>query len=128
MGAVVPWPQDGEVNAAPVSGGLGKGVTGVSGIFPASTLYLGPQLTSTLLTSQPQLIVYPYSPFNFLPYQLSNFPNLQPFFFSPSLQVKHVLAGSEYSGSAAAQRDERALVFGDDVPADKFRSCKKTRQ
>jgi len=40
-------------------------------------------------------------------------------------QVKHVLAGSEYSGSAAAQRDERALVFGDDVPADKFRSCKK---
>merc|ERR1712107_273359 len=39
--------------------------------------------------------------------------------------VKHVLAGSEYSGSAAAQRDERALVFGDDVPADKFRSCKK---
>merc|ERR1711874_890920 len=39
--------------------------------------------------------------------------------------VKHVLAGSEYSVSAAAQRDERALVFGDDVPADKFRSCKK---
>merc|ERR1712107_392470 len=39
--------------------------------------------------------------------------------------VKHVLAGSEYSGSAASQRDERALVFGDDVPADKFRSCKK---
>ena len=66
-----------------------KELQGVSGIFPASTLYLGPQLTSTLLTSQPQHIVYPYSPFNFLPYQLSKFPNLQPFFFSPSLQVEH---------------------------------------
>ena len=67
-----------------------KELQGVSGIFPASTLYLGPQLTSTLLTSQPQHVVYPYSPFNFLPYQLSKFPNLQPFFFSPSLQVEYM--------------------------------------
>ena len=66
-----------------------KELQGVSGIFPASTLYLRPQLTSTLLTSQPQHVVYPYSPFNFLPYQLSKFPNLQPFFFSPSLQVEY---------------------------------------
>ena len=66
-----------------------KELQGVSGIFPASTLYLRPQLTSTLLTSQPQHVVYPYSPFHFLPYQLSKFPNLQPFFFSPSLQVEY---------------------------------------
>merc|ERR1712073_129845 len=67
MGAVVPWPQDGEVNALLLAAASAKELQG----------------------------------------------------------VKHVLAGSEYSGSAAAQRDERALVFGDDVPADKFRSCKK---
>merc|ERR1712012_1313418 len=117
---VVPWPQDGEVNAAPVSGGLGKGVTGgewnLPCIYPLpwSPTYLNP---ANLTTSTHCLSLFTY--------QFSKFPNLQPFFFSPSLQVKHVLAGSEYSGSAAAQRDERALVFGDDVPADKFRSCKK---
>jgi len=41
------------------------------------------------------------------------------------IQVKHVLAGNEYSGSAAAaRREEKSLVFGDEVPEDKFTSCK----
>ena len=39
--------------------------------------------------------------------------------------MKHVLAGTEYSGSAAAaRREEKSLVFGDEVPEDKFTSCK----
>jgi len=37
--------------------------------------------------------------------------------------VKHVLAGSEYS-AAAAQREEKALVFGNDVEEEKYTSCK----
>merc|ERR1712203_417156 len=41
------------------------------------------------------------------------------------IQVKHVLAGIEYSGSAAAaRREEKSLVFGDEVPEDKFTSYK----
>merc|ERR1711962_1359179 len=51
--AVVPWPQDGEVNAAPVSGGLGKGVTGgewnLPCIYslPSSPTYLNPANLTT---------------------------------------------------------------------------------
>merc|ERR1712212_1439315 len=37
--------------------------------------------------------------------------------------VKHVLAGNEYS-AAAAQREEKALVFGNDVEEEKYTSCK----
>ena len=48
-------------------------------------LYLAPQ-TSPLQPSQNY--IYPYSPFYFHPYQLSNFPTLQPFFFSTSPQVE----------------------------------------
>ena len=36
---------------------------------------------------------------------------------------KNVLAGTEYSGTAAAKREE-SLVFGNEVPEDKFTSCK----
>jgi len=83
-------------------------------------LYLAPQ-TSPLQPSQNY--IYPYSPFYFHPYQLSNFPTLQPFFFSTSPQVKHVLAGSEYS-AAVQQREEKALVFGNDVEEEKYTSCR----
>jgi len=38
--------------------------------------------------------------------------------------VKHVLAGSEYSAAAAAGREEKALVFGDQLDEKKFTSCK----
>jgi len=37
--------------------------------------------------------------------------------------VKHVLAGSEYS-AAAVQREEKALVFGNDVEEEKYTSCR----
>jgi len=37
--------------------------------------------------------------------------------------VKHVLAGSEYS-AAALGREEKALVFGNQVDETKFTSCK----
>merc|ERR1711971_1175540 len=36
--------------------------------------------------------------------------------------VKHVLAGSEYS--AAVQREEKALVFGNGVGEEKYTSCR----
>jgi len=49
-------------------------------LLPPS-LYLPP-----LQPPQHQNNIYP--PFNFLSYQLSHFPNLQQFFFSPSLQVE----------------------------------------
>merc|ERR1719234_2255440 len=87
---------------------------------PSPSLYLVPQ-TSPMQPSQNNF--YPYSPFYFLPYQLSNFPTLQPFFFSPSPQVKHVLAGSEYS-AAVQQREQKALVFGNDVEEEKYTSCR----
>ena len=35
---------------------------------------------------------------------------------------KNVLAGTEYSGTAAAKQE--SLVFGNEVPEDKFTSCK----
>merc|ERR1719234_375278 len=88
---------------------------------PPPLLYLAPQ-TSPLQPSQFHNNIYPYSPFYFLTHQLSNFPTLQPFFFSPSPQVKHVLAGSEYS--AAVQQREKALVFGNDVEEEKYTSCR----
>ena len=37
---------------------------------------------------------------------------------------KNVLAGTEYSGTAAGEREEKSLVFGNEVPEDKFTSCK----
>jgi len=37
--------------------------------------------------------------------------------------VKHVLAGSEYS-AATGVREEKALVFGDNVDEKKYTSCK----
>jgi hypothetical protein len=37
--------------------------------------------------------------------------------------VKHVLAGSEYSATAAG-REEKALYFGDEVDEKKYTSCK----
>merc|ERR1719167_1615600 len=86
------------------------------------TLLLPPSLYLPAQTPPLQNNIYP--PFNFLSYQLSHFPNLQQFFFSPSLQVKHVLAGSEYSAAAAAGREEKALIFGDQLDEKKFTSCK----
>ena len=143
------FPQDGEVNAAPVSGGLGKGVTGgewnLPCIYPLpwSPTYLNP---ANLTTSTHCLSLFTFQFPSLSTFQISKPPAVL-LFSQPAgwirtrliakmkykmnsehlsyCQVKHVLAGSEYSGSAAAQRDERALVFGDDVPADKFRSCKK---
>ena len=143
------FPQDGEVNAAPVSGGLGKGVTGGEWNLPCiyslpwSPTYLNP---ANLTTSTHCLSLFTFQFPSLSTFQISKPPAVL-LFSQPAgwickrliaeikyemnsehvscCQVKHVLAGSEYSGSAAAQRDERALVFGDDVPADKFRSCKK---
>jgi len=57
---------------------------GVSIFNTPPTLVQPPLYQPTL--QPPQNNIYP--PFNFLSYQLSHLPNLQPFFFSPSLQVE----------------------------------------
>ena len=82
--------QDGEVDAALVSGRLGTGAA-------RGEQLLHPAPTSTSL-------------------------NLKTSFLSIS-QVKHVLAGSEYSATAAG-REEKALYFGDEVDEKKYTSCK----
>jgi len=37
--------------------------------------------------------------------------------------VKHVLAGTEYSGTLGT-REDKALEFGGQIPVDKFKDCK----
>jgi len=78
-------------------------------LLPPHPLFF-PLPTSPRQPPQPQN----YFPFNFLPPRK---------IISLAGQVKHVLAGSEYSAAAAA-REEKALVFGDQVDEKKYTSCK----
>ena len=78
-------------------------------LLPPHPLFF-PLPTSTRQPPQPQNNF----PFNFLPTRKIIFL---------AGQVKHVLAGSEYSAAAAA-REEKALVFGDQVDEKKYTSCK----